>query len=161
MVRKRWKFCEWNGIKIMLRRNVLMLRLKIPDVGRIHVYNTHLCAGCEIGEREQQVDELLQIIENVENNIAGQNPIVLGGDFNIDRYDNNQGERFLYEKITSDGFIDAYAVAISDPLETLGEHEDNADGHWTVGVSKLNGNSDNARRIDKPQCCINNMAKDN
>ena len=137
---------EWNGIKIKLRRNVLMLRLKIPDVGPIHVYNTHLCAGCTIGEQEAQVDELLSDMENTESSIAGENPIILGGDFNIDRYNNNQGERFLYEKITSGGFIDAYAAAVVDPLDTLCEEENNADEHCTVGVSNLNGN--NARRID-------------
>jgi maltose 6'-phosphate phosphatase len=137
---------EWKGIKIKLRRNVLMLRLKIPDVGPIHVYNTHLCAGCTVGEQEAQVDELLSDMENTESSIAEANPIILGGDFNIDRYNNNQGERFLYEKITSGGFSDAYAAAVRDPLDTLCEDEDHADDHCTVGVSNLNGN--NARRID-------------
>jgi maltose 6'-phosphate phosphatase len=137
---------EWNGIRIKLRRNVLMLRLNIPTVGPIHVYNTHLCAACTIGEQEAQVDELLSDMENTESSIAGENPIILGGDFNIDRYKKNQGERFLYEKITSGGFIDAYAAAVSDPLDTLCEEENNADEHCTLGVSNLNGN--NARRID-------------
>ena len=137
---------EWNGIRIKLRRNVLMLRLKIPDVGPIHVYNTHLCAGCTIGEQQAQVEELLSDMENTESSIEGVNSIILGGDFNIDRYKNNQGERFLYEKITSGGFIDAYAAAVSDTLDTLCEDEDLADEHCTVGVSNLNGN--NARRID-------------
>ena len=80
------------------------------------------------------MDELILIIENLESNIAGENPIILDGDISIDRYNNNQAERFLYEKITSSGFIDAYAAAVSDPLDTLCEDEDNDDEHCTVGV---------------------------
>ena len=137
---------EWKGIKIKLRRNVLMLRLNIPNVGPIHVYNTHLCAACTIGELEAQVDELLSDMESTESSIAGDNPIILGGDFNIDRYKNNQEERFLYEKITSGDFTDVYAAAVSDPLDTLCEDNNNADEHCTVGVSSLNGSK--ARRID-------------
>ena len=70
--------------------------------------------------------------------------------FHIDRFDNEGGERFLYEKVIAQDFSDAYAefvISNSDlELDDLCEDEDNADEHCTVGVSQLNG--PNARRID-------------
>jgi maltose 6'-phosphate phosphatase len=137
---------EFNGFSIELERNVQMVRLKIPNFGKIDVFNTHLCARCELVERDEQLDVLRQFIKDFESDSPGKNPNVLGGDFNFDRFDNDGTERFMYEKIISDGFIDAYALAVDEPLDTLCEDEDNADEHCTVGVSDLNG--DNARRID-------------
>ena len=137
---------EIFGISFEVERNVQMVRLKFPDSGKIDVFNTHLCARCELAERDEQLDVLRQFVKDFESDPPGKTPNVLGGDFNFDRFDNNGTERFLYEKIISDGFIDAYAAAVDDPLDTLCEDEDNADEHCTVGVSDLNG--DNARRID-------------
>ncbi len=135
-----------GGISIEVERNVQMVRLKILNFGNIDVFNTHLCARCELAERDEQLDVLRQFVKDFESDPPGKNPNVLGGDFNFDRFDNDGTERFLYEKIISDGFNDAYAVAVDNPLDTLCEDEDNADEHCTVGVSELNG--ENARRID-------------
>lgn len=143
---------EFDGQVIRISRNVLMARLKIPDQGKINIYGTHLCASCEIEEREEQLDELLEFVNRMDMNMPGDNPSVLGGDFNIDRFDNEGAEKFLYEKILAAGFIDAYAESIitnsggQETLDTLCEDEDNADEHCTVGVSELDG--PNARRID-------------
>lgn len=143
---------EFDGQVIRISRNVLMARLKIPDQGKINIYGTHLCASCEIEEREEQLDELLEFVNRMDMNMPGDNPSVLGGDFNIDRFDNEGAEKFLYEKILAAGFIDAYAETIitnsggHETLDTLCEDEDNADEHCTVGVSELDG--PNARRID-------------
>jgi len=143
---------EFDGQVIRISRNVLMVRLKIPEQGKINIYDTHLCASCEIEEREEQLDELLDFVKRMDMNMPGDNPSVLGGDFNIDRYDNEGAEKFLYEKIIAAGFTDAYAEFIiassggQETLDTLCEDEDNADEHCTVGVSELNG--PNARRID-------------
>jgi maltose 6'-phosphate phosphatase len=111
-----------------------------------------LCAGCEINEREEQLDELLDFVNSLDASMPSNNPSVLGGDFNFDRFDNESAEKFLWEKIINNGFIDAYAdftLANSngkETLDTLCEDEDNADEHCTVGVSELNG--PNARRVD-------------
>jgi maltose 6'-phosphate phosphatase len=84
--------------------------------------------------------------------MPSNNPSVLGGDFNSDRFDNEGAEKFLWEKIINSGFIDAYADFIiansngEETLDTLCEDEDNADEHCTVGVSELDG--PNARRVD-------------
>lgn len=143
---------EFEGQVIPISRNVIMARLKIPKQGNINIYDTHLCARCEIGEREEQLDELLEFVNRMEMNMPGDNPSVLGGDFNSDRFDNEGAEKFLYEKIITAGFIDAYAefaIANSggqETLDTLCEDEDNADEHCTVGVSELDG--PNAKRID-------------
>jgi len=143
---------EFDGQVIRISRNVLMARLKIPDQGKINIYGTHLCASCEIEEREEQLDELLEFVNRMDMNMPGDNPSVLGGDFNIDRFDNEGAEKFLYEKIMTAGFIDTYADSIiansggQETLDTLCDDEDNADEHCTVGVSELDG--PNARRID-------------
>jgi maltose 6'-phosphate phosphatase len=143
---------EFGGRAIRINRNVMMVQLEIPDKGKINVYNTHLCARCEIEEREEQLDELLEFVNEMDTNMPGENPSVLGGDFNSDRFDNQGAEKFLWEKIIAAGFIDAYAEFViansggQETLDTLCEDEDNADEHCTVGVSELDG--PNARRVD-------------
>ena len=111
-----------------------------------------MCARCEINERAQQLDVLLDFVNDLDTNMPGNIPSTLGGDFNFDRFDNEGAEKFLWETIINKGFIDAYADFIiansggQETLETLCEDEDNADEHCTVGVSELNG--PNARRVD-------------
>ena len=143
---------EFEGKSIAISRNVQVARLKIPDRGKINVYNTHLCAGCELKEREAQLDELLDFVNSLDASMPSNNPSILGGDFNFDRFDNEGAEKFLWEKIINSDFIDAYADFImansngKETLDTLCEDEDNADEHCTVGVSELDGT--NARRVD-------------
>lgn len=138
---------EFDGRVIKLGRNVMMSRLKIPGFGKLNVYNTHLCSRCDVDERDEQLEELLDFLNNVERFIPRDNPIVLGGDFNFDLFDDMGEERFLYDTIvTGEEFSDAYAAGADEPLDNLCEDEDNADEHCTVGVSKLDG--PNARRID-------------
>ena len=132
--------------ELEIERNVMMLRLNVSGFGAIHVYNTHLCAKCEIEEREDQLDVLLQFVRDIETNIPGENPVILGGDFNIDRIKKSGAENYLYEKVLFEGFIDAYAAAAIDPLDELCEDKDNPDEHCTIGVTDL-GDS-NPGRID-------------
>jgi maltose 6'-phosphate phosphatase len=136
----------FNNYKLDFRRNVMMLRTTVNGYGPIHVYNTHLCAGCKIKEHEEQLDVLLQYVKKKERNITGENPVILGGDFNIDRIQKAGVENYLYEKVLLEGFIDAYAVAANDPLDELCEDKDNPDEHCTIGVTDL-GDS-NPARID-------------
>ncbi len=90
---------EFDGKRIAIPRNVQLTRLTIPDRGKINVYNTHLCAGCEINEREEQLNELLDFVNSLDASMPSNNPSVLGGDFNFDRFDNEGAEKFLWEKI--------------------------------------------------------------
>jgi maltose 6'-phosphate phosphatase len=132
--------------EIELRRNVLMIRAIVNGYGAIHVYITHLCAGCKTKEREEQLDALLHYVKKKERNITGENPVLLGGDFNIDRFKQAGVEAYLYEKVLWEGFIDAYAAATIDPLDELCEDKNNPDEHCTIGVTDL-GDS-NPGRID-------------
>ena len=136
----------FNGYKLDFRRNVMMLRTTVNGYGPIHVYNTHLCARCKIKEREEQLDDLLKYVKKEENNITRENPVILGGDFNIDRIKKAGEENYLHEKVLLEGFIDAYAAAAIDPLDALCEDKDNPDEHCTIGVTGL-GDS-NPGRID-------------
>lgn len=132
--------------ELEIERNVMMLRLNVSGFGPVHIYNTHLCAGCEIAEREDQLNALLQFVDDIESDIAGENPVVVGGDFNIDRFKKNGVENFLYEKVLLEGFSDAYAAGAVDPLDELCNDEAFPDEHCTIGVSDL-GDS-NPARID-------------
>jgi len=132
--------------ELEIERNVMMLRLNVSGFGAIHIYNTHLCASCEIAEREGQLNALLQFVDDIESNISGVNPVVVGGDFNIDRFKKNGLEKFLYEKLLLEGFGDAYAAAAVDTLDNLCDDEAFPDEHCTIGVSDL-GDS-NPGRID-------------
>jgi maltose 6'-phosphate phosphatase len=143
---KSSEFELFDIFKIQMKRNVMMLGSNVNGFGAIHVYNTHLCAGCEIKDREEQLDALLQFVKKIERDITGENPVILGGDFNIDRIKKGGKENYLYEKVLLEGFSDAYAAAAIDPLDELCEYEDNPDEHCTIGVTDL-GDS-NAGRID-------------
>lgn len=71
----------------------------------------------------------------VEHFIPGVNPVLLGGDFNIDRFRNAGVENFLYQSIIDAGFVDTYAESTVDNLDHLCNYEDGPDEHCTYGVS--------------------------
>lgn len=137
---------ELEGHVIKLPRNVMMTRLDIPEFGKLNVYNTHLCAKCSADEMNAQLGVLLTFVDDVENFFPQDNPVVLGGDFNIDRLRTDPfEEKPFYDRIINANFTDAYAEG-----RTLGElcnDTDAADTHCTVGVSSLDI-GDSARRVD-------------
>jgi maltose 6'-phosphate phosphatase len=135
---------EIFGRVIKLPRNVQMARLKIPDFGKFNAYNTHLCAGCTAVERGEQLEALFDFMYTVENFIPGEDPIVLGGDFNIDRSDAE--ELKLYQIITEEEeFIDTYAEIFGDQLCL----ENSLDEHCTVGNTYFDSiEQGSAKRID-------------
>ena len=125
-----------GGLDIPITRNVMMVRVKIPDAPKrfreINVYNTHLCAGgsgsaeidgivvningCTVDGREIQLVKLLEFVRTAERffSFSGEKPHVLGGDFNIDNFRGSEPGQFgrekpLYDTILDAGFIDAYA----------------------------------------------------
>ncbi|MDR4517322.1 MAG: endonuclease/exonuclease/phosphatase family protein [Nitrosomonas sp.] len=137
---------EFKNHDIKLPRNVMMTRLNIPGFGKINVYNTHLCAKCSAEELDAQLETLLTFVVEAESFYPQNNPVILGGDFNIDRFRVDPfAEGVFYDKITDAGFTDAYAVGRS--LENLCSNPAAADQHCTVGVSTLDA-GDSARRID-------------
>lgn len=137
---------EFKGHDIKLPRNVMMTRINIPDSGKLNIYNTHLCAKCTANELSTQLDVLLPFIDEVEEFFPQDNPVILGGDFNIDRFRVAPfEERPFYERIINAGFTDAYAQ--DRPLENLCAGGGQPDLHCTVGVSTLDV-GDTARRID-------------
>jgi len=99
-----------EGFGIPLIRKPMMSRIKIPGFGKIDVYNTHLCAFCDPEDRLQQTQALLEFITNVEKIIWwSEDPIILGGDFNINL--NTSGEDSTYDEMMDFGFIDTYSTA--------------------------------------------------
>ncbi len=124
----------------------MMTRLNIPDFGKLNVYNTHLCAFCNAEELDAQLDVLLTFVGEVEEFFPQDNPVILGGDFNIDRFRVDPFEqRPFYDRIIDADFTDAYAEERA--LEDLCEEAEVADTHCTVGVSSLDV-GDSSRRID-------------
>lgn len=137
---------EFKGHTIKLPRNAMMTRLNIPELGNLNVYNTHLCALCNADELDAQVETLLTFVDEAEAFFPQTNPVVMGGDFNIDRFRVDPFEESIfYNKIINAGFIDAYAEGSA--LEDLCSNPAVADKHCTVGVSTLD-EGDSARRID-------------
>jgi maltose 6'-phosphate phosphatase len=115
---------EFRGQAIPLTRSVLMTRLQVPGVGAVDVYNTHLCANCLSSERLEQAQRLLRFVHHAEALFAGQNPVVLGGDFNTALAPADPNAEALYQLITADSqvpFQDSYAAAngAGNPLSPL------------------------------------------
>jgi maltose 6'-phosphate phosphatase len=101
-----------DGLVVPLRRNVMMSRIKVPQIGRLSVYNTHLCAFCPPTDRLEQTKVLLDFVDDAENLFWGVNPIIMGGDFNTDLTVWEQVP--VHELITmTAGFTDTYAAANS------------------------------------------------
>jgi maltose 6'-phosphate phosphatase len=100
----------FQGVEIPLKRKVMMSRIDVPGFGDMNVYNTHLCAYCDPGERLEQTKALINFVKTVEWFIPGSNSIILGGDFNIP--DAFIGSRFApeYDLIVSKGFADSYSI---------------------------------------------------
>lgn len=137
---------EFEGHDIKLPRNIMMTRLNIPEYGKLNVYNTHLCAKCSADEMNAQLGILLTFVDDAEKFFPQDNPIILGGDFNIDRLRTNPfEEKPFYDRIINAGFTDAYAEGKA--LEDLCNDTGAADTHCTVGVSSLDI-GDSARRVD-------------
>lgn len=134
-----------EGEVLPIPRNVLMTRLRVPDVGRITVYNTHLCAGCDSSERATQIDEMLEFVDRSEQ-IRPSRPVILGGDFNLDIFEGDD-ERAAYDRILAAGFTDAYAAATDEPLEELCEDPEVPDEHCTLGVSPLSNRIEISRDL--------------
>jgi maltose 6'-phosphate phosphatase len=101
---------ELQGVKIYLRRIITLNRINIANYGKVDVYNTHLCSECSPLGRLTQVDKLLDFIQTIKKVIPGDNPIILGGDFNIDLYPQDQISVAAYNKLINSGFLDTYAA---------------------------------------------------
>lgn len=133
---------EFNGRDIKLPRNVQMVRLKIPDYGRISVYNTHWCAGCSTNELEVHLQETFGFLNTVERILGGDGRVICGGDLNLDRL---RDEGYLYYDILARGFSDVYADKFGGPNQLCIDPDD-PDEHCTVDINDLGGQG--SRRID-------------
>ncbi len=98
----------FDDFQIPLKRKELMVSINIPGFGNISVYDTHLCATCSGSERFQQAQVLMRFISAVEKKLPGDNPVILGGDFNTDL--NLPDNVPVYNLVTTAGFVDTYAT---------------------------------------------------
>ncbi|HEX6142449.1 MAG TPA: endonuclease/exonuclease/phosphatase family protein [Geminicoccaceae bacterium] len=124
-----------DGGGLPFPRNVMLSRLDVPDFGRIDVYNTHACSDCTARERDRQIRAILEFIEATGVRHPSR-PVVFGGDLNLDRLRGAAHDR-TYRRIVAHGFIDGYAEAVADPLDSLCEDTLVPDEHCTFGVTPL------------------------
>lgn len=99
---------DTGDFTIPVRRQVTMVRIRIPHIGNINVYNTHLCADCVPEDRQEQVEELLEFLNTVEGFFGGDDPLILGGDFNIDLNTPAEAPQSAYDLLTN-ALVDTYA----------------------------------------------------
>ncbi len=99
----------FNDIEVTLKQDVIMGTIDVPGSGRINIYNTHLCAYCESDNRLVQIQAVMDFIEEMETSVAGDNPVILGGDINT-AFSTSE-ELSVYESVTGKyGFTDTYAA---------------------------------------------------
>ena len=98
----------FEDFQISLKRKAIMVSIIVPGFGNISIYDTHLCAGCSGSERLQQAQFLMGYMRVVEKKLPGENPIILGGDFNTDL--NIPDNVPVYNLVTGSGFVDTYAA---------------------------------------------------
>ena len=146
---------ELGDLEIPVSRNIMMVRIKIPDFRRVNIYNTHFCAGdCTVDELDEQTEEAIDFVDGVERlfSFFRRRPHILGGDLNLDNFRGRTPpevfgpEYRAYKDFTRNDFEDAYAEAQAEPLSALCEDPQQPDVHCTVDVSALDDG--NTRRID-------------
>jgi maltose 6'-phosphate phosphatase len=98
----------FGDLQIPLRRKALVVRIDVPGFGKINVYDIHLCASCSGSERLQQAQVLMRFITALERMLRGDNPLILGGDFNTDL--NVPDNVPVYNLVIGAGFVDTYAT---------------------------------------------------
>ncbi len=94
----------FQGLRIPLPRVVLMVQIAAPGAGRFNIYNTHLCAFCEPGQRTQQAQAALGFIRLIQT-FTFRRPAVFGGDLNVDL---NVNGHDIYGAVQAHGFVDSY-----------------------------------------------------
>jgi maltose 6'-phosphate phosphatase len=98
-----------NGLEVPIRRIVLMSRIAVPGYGKLHVYNTHLCAACAARDFAKQTAAMLAFVAETERAMQGKSPlIILGGDLNLDQ--NLPAHHEIYTRILNASFTDTYAT---------------------------------------------------
>lgn len=120
------------------KRRVLLAQLQLTD-NKLNVYSTHLCAGCNIVERQNQTRQLLNFIK-MNNRKYCASASILGGDFNI----NIDIEPTSYRLITR-YFYDTFLKA--NNLEFDSWCNENSDIGCTYGI-KNNPYAYGPKRID-------------
>lgn len=124
---------EILGGRFRLGRNVVMVRLLVPEIGEISVYNTHLCARCTVEERRRQLAVALAFIGANEH--GGARPVIFGGDLNLDLQRDDGAERALYDLIARAGLRDT-ATAGNGAVDRLCAQPAMPDAYCTVGVAE-------------------------
>lgn len=124
---------EVLGGRFRLGRNVVMVRLLVPEVGEIGVYDTHLCARCTAEQRRRQLAAALAFV--TANEDGGARPVIFGGDLNLDIHRDARVDRALYDLILHANLRDT-ATANIDPVEQLCAQPAEPDAYCTVGVAK-------------------------
>jgi maltose 6'-phosphate phosphatase len=102
---------DTGDFTIPVRRQVTMVRIRIPHIGNINVYNTHLCADCMPADRLHQVKELLEFLNTIEGLFGADDPLILGGDFNIDLNTPDEAPQDAYALLIENRLVDTYAEA--------------------------------------------------
>jgi len=76
---KRLVFKACTGFDCFSRKGALLTTIKVPNIGEVDIYNTHLNAGKNKKVKYIQLEQLYQFIEKYSFN----RPAVVLGDFNI------------------------------------------------------------------------------
>ena len=138
-----WETPE-EGFDVPLKRKAMMIRIRVPQVGNINVFNTHLCAYCDGNELRTQSDDLLAFTSAVRRLLFwDRSPAILGGDFNMN-LENGDGET-IYNSILSFGFEDTFAVIHACGSCCTGSNDDEG---CTYGVNGNPYTEDAPVRID-------------
>lgn len=119
------------GRRWRIGRNLLGARVEFGEA-ELAVYTTHLCAQCAAQERARQLEAALQAISAAGR--GGAQPLILGGDLNLDLQRDGGAERPLYARLQAFGLRDS-ALVTGRPPEALCAAAGAPDPTCTVGVA--------------------------
>lgn len=122
---------ELLGRRWRIGRNLLGARIGFGGA-ELAAYTTHLCARCRPEERAGQLEVVLAAIRAASRD--GVQPLVLGGDLNLDLQREGGTERPLYARLGAVGLRDSATVTGRPALELCTAAE-TPDPTCTVGVA--------------------------
>lgn len=137
----------------IVQKGVTYSKIKIKDNKFIHVFNAHLQSSYKKDDmfsesiRNDQLSQLKKFIDLKTQNFKNE-PIICGGDFNINYFNNIERDR-LYSKLLPlyDTLINSNKYTIKVPYDYK-ENEDNSICLVCKECCKINHNSVQKQRLD-------------
>ena len=138
---------NFNSFDGIIEKGCNYSKIQLSPLYHIHIFNTHLQSSFKKNDTESsnnRTKQLKQLQQFIETKIKEGDPIIIGGDFNVDAFDVNQ-KKNLYNHMHpyTDVFIDSKDHTIEVPYDKNGIENNNITSICQVCKQKLKQDTSN------------------